>query len=441
MKGKKVLVIGLGKSGRSAVKFLLKKEAIVAGVDRDHQVLSRLADEFGPQVVFRHDSSDLDMASFDLVVVSPGVPKEHRLYQKAQSCGIEVIGEVELACRALKPRKFLAVTGTNGKTTVTLLVAHVLNQARIPARALGNVGEPLTDHFLMDEGEIAVVELSSYQLETMKTAVIDAAVILNITPDHLDRYRSMEEYAAAKIGIRNCMKEGGALYANKSVIDEYGQLFNGSQCKTIGYDSDCSLRVKSGEVILNEKVAYILPSVYRGKRNHDLENQLAAFALCCEVGVTSEQFLLGLSSFHKPAHRIEFVRLLNGVSYYDDSKGTNIDAVLKAVQMVLEGLEGKVVLIAGGVDKGAPYTPWIKSLLGKIKHICAIGQAAGRIKEDLDHFFPVTLFHNLEECVAFAKSIAKPGDCVLLSPGCSSLDMFRDYAHRGEEFQKLVRKL
>jgi UDP-N-acetylmuramoylalanine--D-glutamate ligase len=186
-----------------------------------------------------------------------------------------------------------------------------------------------------------------------------------------------------------------------------------------------------GEKILS------FPLETQGKISHDVENLMAAFALCRHFKVSPETFLKGFSTFKKPAHRIEFVDAIDGVSYYDDSKGTNIDAVIRAVQTIDE----KIVLIAGGVDKGAAYTPWIEVFQGKVKGIYAIGQAAGKIQEQMSHAIPVTHCQTLEEAVLSASKIALEGEAVLLSPGCSSFDMFRDYAHRGEEFQRIVKEL
>ncbi len=395
---KKALVIGLGISGRSASRFLLSLGYKVTGVDQ-----KKIDPILGLEVL--EESKFTSLEGFSLVVPSPGVPSKHPLIEEALSKGIEVIGEAELALRHMK-QKAVAITGTNGKTTVTSMVEHVLCSSGKKAKAVGNIGSALTEYVLLgDLNEIAVVELSSYQLETLSCAPFQAAVILNITPDHLDRYGTMQEYALAKIKIEKCVKPGGALYVYKQVAKEYGQLFT-------------------------------LPYVSFGAEltGHDLINERAAWLLCKHLGVSEEAFQEALKSFKKPSHRIEFVKVVGGVHYYDDSKGTNIDAVIKAV----ESLQGNVVLIAGGVDKGSSYMPWKEAFQDKVRDMVLIGQAAPKIKEELALFFNVKIVDSLESAVDAASKIARPGDAVLLSPGCSSFDMFRDYVHRGKEFQRFV---
>ncbi len=377
-----VLVLGLGISGKSAVPFLEAKGAKVFVYDD------------------KEPSGPIDFSILDLVIVSPGIAYTHPYYQKAVEQGIEVIGEAELAFRYIN-QPCLAITGTNGKTTVTALIEHVLNCCGIKAKALGNIGIPLTSYVPHPE-EILVVELSSYQLETMTTKVFDAGVILNITPDHLDRYQSMEEYAAAKCRLENCIKPGGTLYIYEEVEKEYKHLLK--NYKTYG------------------------------GHNFEEENIMAARLLC---NVKEEDFLKALATFKKPSHRVEFVKEIQGIRFYDDSKGTNIDAVIKAVNM----MKGEVVLIAGGVDKGSSYVPWKKHFFGKVKKIIVIGQAADKIYQELIDDFDVERESSLQNAVERAKAVAARGDSVLLSPGCASFDMFKDYAHRGDQFKKYVMEM
>lgn len=434
---KRVLVIGLGISGKSAALFLKKQGAHVIGVDRDYESLrntSVLEQLQAMDIECFSENCLLDIKSFNLVVVSPGVPQTHSLYQAALKAGIEVIGEIELAFRSLN-KTVLGVTGTNGKTTVTLLVEHVLNHWGKKAKALGNVGVPLTEALCEDGYEIAVVELSSFQLETLRSPIIDRGVILNITPDHLDRYPSFEEYAKAKIRMQSLLKEDGELYVEENVLLNHKSLFvKKENIYTYGYSSDCDLWTDLSRVISKTDEEFSLPKDLQGKPSHDLENVLGAYALCRKAGITGDQFCQAFATFEKPPHRIQFVKTIHGVDYYDDSKGTNIDAVCRAIDY----FSGKVILIAGGVDKGAPYTPWIAPFKDKVRCICAIGQAASKIKGDLEQNFPIQLFDSMEAAVRFASKMAVAGDTVLLSPGCSSFDMFKNYAHRGEEFQRIV---
>lgn len=436
----KVLVVGLGISGRSAAAFLLHRGFSIRGVDRDVNMLNtnpeiQLLKKQGLHV--SHEDEISDVKEYDLVVVSPGIPQDHRLYLKAIQHGVDVCGEIELGCRLVK-NKMIGITGTNGKTTVTLLVAHALNSTGIKAKALGNVGVPLTKELIdVDPAEVLVVELSSYQLETMYQHVLDVAVLLNITPDHLDRYGSMDEYAKAKFIIGRCMKSSGKLFVEERAWKEYGRHYAGKPVSTYGYTTQSTVYTDLQSIYIHGKNQLILPSKYAGRASHDLENIMASFAICHEMGVSATQFLAALESFKKPSHRIEWVREKDGVDYYDDSKGTNIDATIRAVQT----MPGPVVLIAGGVDKGSPYTPWVEAFANKVKCVCAIGQAADKIKCDLAGSVAVQLCRDLDEAVNVASGQAQAGDSVLLSPGCSSFDMFRDYAHRGDEFQRVVRKL
>lgn len=434
---RRTIVIGLGLSGRAAAGLLLKQNEEVWGVDRDAALLETHAEiialrEKGLRTFV--EGEPFAFCKTDRIVLSPGIPPAHCLLREALQIGLEVVGEVELACRQLN-NPMVGITGTNGKTTVTLLAAHVLNSHGKSAKALGNVGFPLISHPVEDASSILVVELSSYQLETLHCQAFDAAVILNITPDHLDRYPSMQEYASAKLRLQDCLKPAGSLWVNESTYEEYKPFFH-RPLFTYGYAPSADLFADGIAVAGKGGNVGQLPLSMRGK-SHDVENLLAAYALCQPFGIAWEPFLQAAAAFRKPAHRIEFVRTKDGVAFYDDSKGTNIDAVIRAV----EHLSGQVTLIAGGVDKGAAYTPWIKEFGDKVKCICAIGQAASKIRDQLSPQIPVILFDSLEKAVFYATSISISGDNVLLSPGCASYDMFLDYAHRGEEFQRIVRNL
>lgn len=442
LKNKRVLLLGLGVSGQAAAHFLLRRGAKVVAADSNADLLGTnpvIADLRLKGLETVSDKLPIEMGSFDLVVVSPGIPVSHAYYQKAKAHQLEIIGEVELACREIT-QKCVAITGTNGKTTVTSLVAHVLNASGKKAKALGNIGLPLTaalDEEDTKETEIFVIELSSFQLETLSRPFVDAGVILNITPDHLDRYPTMQEYAMAKVRLKDNLKTSGKLFVEDRCWQDYKALFGNTPLFTYGYSSECYLSTDTHHVFAKGRSQFVLPVIYQNKRSHDVENLMAAYLLCHEMGVGPQDFLTALATFKKPSHRIEFVRTLDGVQYYDDSKGTNIDAVVRAVH----ALEGQIVLIAGGVDKGFPYTSWIEDFNGKVKAVCAIGQSAQKMQKDLASSIHVQLFDTLEKAVQHAASLARPGDNVLLSPGCSSFDMFKDYAHRGKEFQRIVNAL
>ncbi|MBS0653413.1 MAG: UDP-N-acetylmuramoyl-L-alanine--D-glutamate ligase [Verrucomicrobia bacterium] len=411
------LVLGLGLSGKAAVELLFAQGYQVIGAD-DKADPEQLRDLISRGLQLQSKSEDINWSLIKLFVVSPGISPKHPLYQAAAARGIEIVGEAELSFRSLS-QPAIAITGTNGKTTVTLLIEHILNTSGIKAKALGNVGNPLSVYVLNpDPGAVIVAELSSYQLETMSVPVFDAAAILNITPDHLDRYASMEEYAKAKCRLQRLLKPGSPFFVSQQVADGFAHL------------------LKPGYIVYtqSESIEEILSQEYRELGEHDIENAMAAWALCKPFKISAEQFRKGLSTFKKPHHRIEFVADIEGVHFYDDSKGTNIDAVIRAVQT----MKGPVILIAGGVDKGSSYLAWKEAFCGKVKRIVAIGQAAPKIFRELSPFFEMEIVGSLSAAVEASLRHAVKGDHVLLSPGCSSFDMFRDYAHRGEEFQRTV---
>jgi len=438
---KKVLIIGLGLSGRSAAQFLLNQNASVIGVDRQISAICQLTEmenlkQRGMETA--HDSLEVNFSSIDLVILSPGISPTHTLVKRAKQLDIEVIGEIELGCRVAS-QSILAVTGTNGKTTVTLLVNHVLNCSGFSSKALGNVGVPLTQEIVQNSTflDTIVLELSSYQLETMQQKVFDAGLLLNITPDHLDRYVDMENYAAAKGRLGKCLKSKKNLFIEYETWQNFSELFKGISVQTYGYTKNSIIYSDLQAIYYQDKDSFALPNDLQGQPTHELENLMGAYALCSTKGVSGNDFIKAYQTFKKPPHRIQYVDQVQGVHYFDDSKGTNINAVVRAV----ESLKGPIILIAGGLHKGVSYLSWKEQFKGKVNKIFAIGQAASRIHEDLNGFIPVEMINGLENAVLKASQIAKKGDYVLLSPGCASQDMFKDYVHRGEVFQKTVQSL
>lgn len=414
MEKKRWIVLGLGASGRSALRFLTNRESSwgqVVGVD-DQLSIDEELNAFANRGVLLLSSCPSNLLKgADALVKSPGISPGHPLVLEARAHGIPVIGDIELVAKIVQGVPCIGVTGTNGKTTVTLLIEHILRHAGLPFRACGNVGVPICDMAMTfpDEGiKGLVVELSSYQLETLSTPFLDAALLLNITPDHLDRYSSFEEYRKAKLRIFSLLKEKGEAIVHSSIPIE---------------NESCIMRY-----------GFRSAEIFAGYSPHDADNIEAAFLACKHFGLSDDQMKDALFTFKKPLHRIEFVCNIQGVSFFNDSKGTNIDAVIKAV----DTMNGQVVLIAGGVDKGSSYTLWKKSFADKVKMICAIGQAAPKMKKELGESIPVHIFDGLHSAVAFAAAQSEPGGNVLLSPGCASFDMFRDYRHRGDEFKRIV---
>jgi UDP-N-acetylmuramoylalanine--D-glutamate ligase len=422
---------------------LIKRGVKAAAIDKDrdriieHEEVKALI-QSGLQLYSENSPPSISM--YDIVVVSPGVPLNHPIYKAAWDAGKEVIGEIELASRFLT-QPCLGITGSNGKTTTTLLIEHVLNQSGKKAKAVGNIGKPLTQ--VIDECEedskesILAIELSSWQLETLQRPILDAAVVINITPNHLDRHGSMEAYAAAKFRIAQCLKPGKKLFASYETYQNFKSHMTGKNVCTFGYHPDCSIYCDQEKVSIGQKIHFFLPEEYKNIVSHDVENAMAAYALCREMGISQDAFFKAFTSFKKPPHRIEFVRKFKGISYYDDSKATSIDAVLKAVH----SLQGHVILIAGGVHKGSSYAPWIQGFGQKVRCVCAIGEAAKQLQEELSLYINVVVCLNLDEAVQYASHLAQPGDNVLLSPGCASFDMFKDYKHRGEVFKQLVHEI
>ncbi len=418
------LIVGLGKSGLAAYELLEREGDAVMGVDDESATVERAVND-GKKAALK-----VNVREFDRLVVSPGMALTHPLIQEAFQYGISIVGEAALALEKLAEAgiEAIGITGTNGKTTVTLLITHVLQYAGFAAHALGNVGPPLTSYVaLAKRGDIAVVELSSFQLDTLSIPFFDVGLILNITPDHLDRYASMEKYAESKCRLQLCMKPSGECWVHESILKDFKKLLK-VPYSTYGQNPDCTLS-KNGVFFLNNLST---PSSFSGE--HDVENALAAWIACRKWGVSEKIFLKALESFKKPSHRIEWVAKIRGVDYVNDSKGTNIDATLKAV----EAMRQPVLLIVGGVDKGASYEIWKRSFTKKVRKVVALGQAAEKIAEDLKPEYEVSIVSSLADAVIFCQRVAYEGDVILLSPGCSSYDMFRDYAHRGDEFKRIV---
>ncbi|MFY7842935.1 MAG: UDP-N-acetylmuramoyl-L-alanine--D-glutamate ligase [Rhabdochlamydiaceae bacterium] len=416
---KKTLVLGLGLSGQAASALLLKRKEIVLGFDDDlkskvHNLVHLLNQ--GIQLISHLD--DINFSDIKEIIISPGISLKHPVCLMALQLQIPIVGELSLAFRYLS-QKTLGITGTNGKTTVTLFIEHLLSTNGHQAKALGNVGVPLSGYVLeKDENEILVMELSSYQIESLNQPVLDAAVILNISPDHLDRYGHMEAYAQAKCMITHSLKEHSLLYVPQDLLINYSHLLKDE--RVVPYSLDEEPFISSLSLPEYEKM-----------------NLLAAWRLTEWIGITEAQFLESWKSFNKPKHRIEFVREINGIRFYDDSKGTNLDAVCKAVQ----SFDCPVILIAGGVHKGASYTYWIREEFKKVKKIVLLGSAKEFIYKDLTGFFDMIDANSMEEAVNIAFKEARKGEIVLLSPGCASFDMFKDYAERGERFKEKVNQL
>lgn len=446
VKGKKFLVVGAGISGIKSALFLKGRGGIVFVNDiKPHESLEReskiLKENDIPHFFGEHKPEFF--SGVDYIIVSPGVPHNTELFKRASLEGAEIMGEMELASRFIET-PIIAITGTNGKTTTTTLIGEILKNAGKNVFVGGNIGNPLIEYADDDRKELVVLEVSSFQLETINHFHPYGAILLNITPDHLDRYDGMLGYAEAKARIFENQESFDFAVINED--DEwvrrfrYGilsELFTFSTKKEVkrgAYfkDNQIILRhpmLKKEEAISAEDIAL--------KGLHNMENVMASVISTIELGIEFSSIKETLRTFKGLPHRVEFVDEINGVKFYDDSKGTNIGATEKA----LSGFNEKVVLILGGRDKGGDYNFLEEQLRRVVKSVVAIGEAKDKIFNQLKDIVPVLKVETFEEAVTEAYRIAERGEIVLLSPACSSFDMFSSYAERGKKFVEIVKKL
>ena len=445
LKGKKVLVVGLGKSGLAAALFLRRCGALVTVSDvRSAEALAKdipaLLDE--GIMVETGGHGLLTFRRQDLIVVSPGVPLNTPELAQVKSFGLPVIGELELAARFLKG-KILAITGSNGKTTTTALVGEILEKAGIPTLVGGNIGVPVVALIDQSTDETwSVLEVSSFQLESTERFHPSIAVILNITPDHLDRHGSFENYALAKERIFAAQHEGDAVVLNADNA-RAAQAAARSVAKVYFFSMEHSVLqgawVEDGWVVYrpgkDEPIEKIMPlSGITLKGAHNVENVLAAVCAARLAGATVEQIRSTVEAFQAVEHRLEYVATINGVEFYNDSKATNVDATAKAVASFSVGIH----LILGGKDKNSDYTQLAQLLRARVRAVYTIGSAAAKIESQLRGVVSILSCETLGNAVSAAGSAARPGEVVLLAPACSSFDQFESYEQRGKVFKELV---
>lgn len=430
LKGRRALVVGLGKSGLAAARLLLAKGADVAAADANPSVTPLEGVALRP----------LDAAAFrdrDLVIVSPGVP----LATVRPLAGtLEIFGEVELASRFIT-EPILGITGTNGKSTTTALTGHLLVIAGQCAFTGGNLGTPLSQRVLTGGRlDATVCELSSYQLEGISSLRCAAATVLNVTPDHLDRYSDLGGYATVKARIFENQRAGDLAALNLADARVAAMPTNpGVQRKGFDPRSANPLAAASVEGKRTLRVGrhgfQLNAATLRG--SHNAENALAALLLAGTLVTDAEALQRGLDTYPGLPHRLEPVRVLGGVEYINDSKATNVDSVEKS----LGAFEQGVILILGGRGKGAPYAPLRALLQDRVKLILTIGEEAEKIRDELGDAAPVADCGTLADAVDLAHEKARSGDTVLLSPACASYDQFKNFEDRGEQFKRLVREL
>ena len=448
MSKKKVLVFGSGISGIGACRLLeqVGREVILydgnTSLDVD-KIKEQLGADTAVEVVLGELSEEV-IDSLDLVVMSPGVPTDLPVVNHMREKGIPIWGEIELAYFYGKG-DVLAITGTNGKTTTTALLGEIMKNYKESVYVVGNIGNPYTTVALdMTEESVAVAEVSSFQLETIYSFRPKVSAILNITPDHLNRHHTMENYIAAKedIAKNQSAEDVCVLNYEDEVTRKFGERL---QCQVLYFSSQRKLEkgifLEGGNIIYKGDEELIVCHVDElqilGTHNH--ENVMAASAMALSYGVPIEIVRDTVKAFAGVAHRIEYVCEKYGVAYYNDSKGTNPDAAIKGIQ----AMNRRTLLIGGGYDKDSEYEEWIEAFEGKVKHLVLLGQTREKIAEAARRvgFENIILVDSLEEAVHTCARLAEPGDAVLLSPACASWGMFKNYEERGDKFKDFVNAL
>ena len=448
LKNKRVLVVGLGKSGLSAAMFLREQGARVTVSDTRSAVA--LAKEIPAllEAGIMVESGGHGLLTFrrqDLIVVSPGVPMDTPEVKQVVAFGLPVIGELELASRYLQGR-VVAITGSNGKTTTTTLVGKIFADAGVPTLVGGNIGLPVIDLVAKSGPEtVSVLEVSSFQLETVVEFHPWIAVVLNITPDHLDRHGSFESYAAAKARITQRQTVDDFLVLNAE--DKAAQMV-ALKTKAQVFWFSGRRPIKQGAFVHGESILFIPregakaePVMPIGdihlKGSHNVENVLAAVCAARLAKIPAESIRASVAGFAAVEHRLELVKIVNGVEFYNDSKATNVDAAMKAVASFAGGIH----LILGGKDKDSDYGSMSGMLKERVKIVYTIGSAAEKIERELQGVVKIVSAETLQVAVAKAAKAAAIGDVVLLSPACSSFDQFENYEQRGRVFRQLVNEL
>lgn len=442
--GKNILVVGLAKTGVACARFLARAGAAVTVTDLREETalgpqLAALAGLAIRYVLGRHDEPDFTGA--DLIVVSPGVPQDHPLLLAARGGGVEIVSEIELASRFITA-PLVAITGTNGKTTTTTIAGELFRASGYATYVGGNIGDPLIE--LVESGEQVervVVEISSFQMEWADRFRPKVAALLNISEDHLDRYATYQEYIDAKLRIFSgqTREDFAVLNADDPLVWQYaGKL----QARVFPFSRRQALSegifLRDGVIVYRHDgfEATFPTRDFRLKGVHNLENIMAALACGLLMGCRPEESLRTVRNFESLHHRMEFVRSFGGVSYYEDSKATNVGSVVKALESFND-----ITLIAGGKDKGGSYAPLAPLVRERVRHLILIGEAAPRMEGELGSLTDTRRAATMEEAVGLAAQVTEAGGVVLMSPACSSFDMFRDYEERAQRFIAAVMQL
>lgn len=448
---KKVLIAGTGKSGINAGKLLLEKGAEIVYYDDNvsldiTKLLSLFEDAERISVVLGEVNEKI-LSNIDLMVISPGVPVDSDVANAVRDARIPIWSEIELAYHA-GAGHLAAITGTNGKTTTTSLVGEIFAAYTDNSFTVGNIGIPYTEVALqMNEDSYTVAEVSSFQLETIVDFRPHVSAVLNVTPDHLNRHYTMENYASVKLDVCKNQKEEDYLILNyddeltramakdkrvKARVVFFSRLHNLEEGICLQDDAIVIRENGTETKVIDTKDLILLGG-------HNLENYMAGIGVAHYMGIPMEIIVSAVKTFKGVAHRIEFVKEVNGVAYYNDSKGTNPDAAIKGIQ----AMNRKTVLIGGGYDKGVAFDDWIKAFDGKVKKLVLLGQTAHMIADTAAKygFTEVAFADDLKQAVELCFEAAEPGDAVLLSPACASWGMFDNYEQRGDMFKEFVNEL
>jgi len=448
--GKKVLVMGAARSGIASARFLSQRGAIVALNDQkplDEWPAEALALKGEAVGCISGEVPSWLLDQIELVVMSPGVPSKSIPMRYAERAGAEVIGEVELASRYLQGR-IVAITGTNGKTTTTTLIGAMLKDAGMTVQVGGNIGTALIS--LVDSSRPdgwTVVEVSSFQLETTVDFHPAVAAVLNVTPNHMDRYESVNDYAAAKHRIfgNQTPEDVAILNADDAMVSSWasGLLAHVTQF-SVAKDLREGLFLRDGRELVSRTAAGERVLGTRDEMQlrglHNVENVLAALAAGLACGASPDSMRETIKSFQPVEHRLEQVATINGVRFYNDSKATSVDATMKALEAFVDD-EGKIVLILGGRGKQAPYAPLARLVRAKVRKLVLIGEDAPAIEREFNDCAPIERADDMRDAVRRAFASAQPGDIVLLAPACASFDMFESFEHRGRVFKEEVSSL
>lgn len=439
----KIVVVGLGKSGFELLKFLDKSNVKVEAYDSKSDYDQKNLENFSPNIVFNLGKNPSGEETCDMVILSPGVPLKLEFLNKFKSRNVEIIGEIEFAYRYANG-KFVSITGTNGKTTTTTLTGEIFKAAGLDTRVVGNIGNPIISEVSTStEDTFFIAELSSFQLETVKYFKSVAGAVINVTPDHLDRHGDIDNYAAIKFNIFN--NQENCDYAVLNIEDpKVKELSADLKSKIIFFSTNNKLErgiyVEDNIIKFNDgfKVIDVInrEDVYL-KGKHNLENVMTAIGLSLSCNISIAVISDVLKTFKGVEHRLEFVDKIDGVEYINDSKGTNPDSSIKA----LETYNENVILIAGGYDKKSDFDEFVKLFEGRVKKAIFMGVTKDKLAETCDKYsFKDYIFKNsMKDAVKFAKSIAEAGDTVLLSPACASWGMYNNYEERGDDFKNIVR--